>query len=209
MNYIAVIGDVISSRETADRSALQERLQAAISVMNELFRASLASSFVLTLGDEFQGLLKAPEELARLLARCRVELFPTEVRFGIGVGPLDTPLEPLSLGMDGPCFHRAREAVERASNRETYVEVSTTGDSTNQPVFSIYALLSAALRRRWTERQRHVVDLTMAGLEGKEIAARLAITPSAVSQHLRAAGASAIMEATQDWQDALGHGFSV
>jgi len=206
-NYVAVIGDIIGSREVEERGGLQTRLQATVARANLACRDTLASSFVLTLGDEFQGLLNSPDDLHWLLARFRADLHTAEVRFGIGIGPLETPLEPQALGMDGPCFHHAREAVERAAARETYVEVSIPDDSGDQGVFDVYAVLSAAIRHRWTRRQCQVVDLTMAGSEGKEVAVRLAITPSAVSQHLRAAGGQAIAQATRAWQAALQRAF--
>lgn len=202
-NYIAIIGDIVGSRESEGRGPLQDRLQAAISEANAIAREGLASSFILTLGDEFQGLLNSADPVRWVLARFRADLHPAEVRFGIGIGPLDTPLEPQALGMDGPCFHRARDAVKRAAARKTFVEVSVPDESDEPGLFDIYAVLYAAIRHRWTKRQRRVVDLTMAGLEGKEVATRLAITPSAVSQHLRAAGEHAIMEATLTWQAAL------
>jgi len=165
-SYIAVIGDIIASREAEERGALQARLKAAIAGANLACRNTLASSFILTLGDEFQGLLNSPDEMHRLLARFRADLHSAEVRFGIGIGPLDTPLEAQALGMDGPCFHRARDAVERAASRQTYVEVSIPDDSGDQGVFDIYAVLSAAIRHRWTRRQRQVVDLTLSYARG-------------------------------------------
>jgi hypothetical protein len=200
-NYIAVVADVVASRQVAERAELQTRLQETLKLVNDRFAGTVASRFVVTLGDEFQGLLHTPEGLQRILGLLRASLHPEELRLGLGLGRLDTPLQPQALGMDGPCFHHARAAVERAERLNTPVEVEA-----GWPVqaFAIYGALSGHIRRRWTLRQRKVADLSMSGMEGVDIAAQLSISPSAVSQHLRAAGWDALEQATSAWVEAIG-----
>ena len=194
--YLAIIGDVVGSRGVQDRRELQHRLREAIDLVNQRFEGSIASRFVLTIGDEFQGLMVGVDAIDRLMALLRSAVHPVELRFGLGVGRLDTPLEPVALGMDGPCFHRARSAIERAENQDTLIEVMVDSDEKG---FTIYSLLYAGMRRHWTERQQQVVDLAMAGMSGKETARHLGITPSAVSQHLKAAEAEFVFNATEVW----------
>jgi len=199
-NYIAVVGDVVASRQAPERGELQSRLQQALGQVNERFAGVVASRFVLTLGDEFQGLLLSPDDLQHILGLLWASAHPEELRFGLGLGRLDTPLQPQALGMDGPCFHHARAAVERAERLKTPVEVEA-----GWPVqaFAIYAMLWGHIRSRLTNKQRRVADLSMSGLEGVEIASRLSISPSAVSQHLRAAGWAALEPATAAWVEAI------
>jgi tetrahydromethanopterin S-methyltransferase subunit G len=198
--YLAIVGDVVRSRELEDRGGFQQRLSKSITRVNEEFSSSIASDFVITIGDEFQGLMKRAEEIPQLLAMIRSETYPIEQRIGIGIGRLDTQLEPIAIGMDGPCFHRARDAIERAKSSGTSIEVETGHlDET----FRIYALLYSCLRKQWTLRQQQVFDLSMMGFSGKAIAQRLGITPSAISQHLSAVEADVIFEATQIWVDVL------
>lgn len=196
MNYLAVIGDVVGSRQAPDRGGLQQRLQGGLRDVNAAFETSVAAEFVLTVGDEFQGLLTGAQELDKLLATLRTHAFPAELRLGLGIGRLDTRLEKQALGMDGPCFHRARQAIERAAERRTPIE---TDGGQPQAAFEIYAQMVGYMRKRWTSRQRQVVDLVGSGLEGQEVAAHLSITPSAVSQHLRAAGSRYLGAATALW----------
>jgi DNA-binding CsgD family transcriptional regulator len=194
--YLAIIGDVIRSRQVADRASLQARLAHALSRLNADAPADLAARFVLTVGDEFQGLLASAERLVPILSALRTAAHPDELRFGLGIGELATPLQPDAIGMDGPCFHRARAAIERAVERGTTVEVDA-----GAPVaaFDTYAILYSALRTGWTERQRQVLDLALAGMSGKGIATALDISPSAVSQHLTAANHDAVEVATDLW----------
>jgi DNA-binding CsgD family transcriptional regulator len=198
--YLAIIGDVVRSRQAADRASLQARLMAALERLNADRRAAVAAHFVLTVGDEFQGLLASPERLVEILATLRSAAHPEELRFGLGIGGLSTPLRADAIGMDGPCFHRARAAIELAEARGTTIEVDRGSPA---PAFGLYAILYAALRSGWTERQRQVLDLALAGNAGRAIAARLEITPSAVSQHLAAANHDAVAAATALWLDQI------
>jgi DNA-binding CsgD family transcriptional regulator len=202
--YLAIIGDVVGSKEVEDRRNLQQRLRVVVDRANRLFTKTIAAGFVLTIGDEFQGLMSGVDGVDKLLADIRASVYPIELRFGLGIGGLETPLEMVALGMDGPCFHRARSAIERAATRETLVEVEA---AQALPAFHIYSLLYAGLRERWTSRQKQVFDLSMSGVAGKSIALRLGVTASAVSQHLRAAEAERISSATQYWIESLRIGF--
>jgi DNA-binding transcriptional ArsR family regulator len=198
--YLAIIGDVVRSRELQDRGEFQQRLRGSLSMVNDAFSPFIASNFMLTIGDEFQGLLNSAEKVPQILALIRSEIHPIEQRVGIGIGGLDTTLEPTAIGMDGPCFHRARDAIERAKVAQTSIEVGTRDFD---DAFRIYALLYSSIRSQWTARQRQVFDLSMMGITGKEVAERLGVSPSAVSQHLSAAGANAVFDATRIWVEIL------
>ena len=56
--YLALIADVIDSKIVQERFDLQKHLEKTLQKINELFKDCLASAFTLTLGDEFQALLK-------------------------------------------------------------------------------------------------------------------------------------------------------
>ena len=194
--FFAVIGDIIGSRKVDDRAGLQRQLNTGLADVNRQYAKQIASEYLLTIGDEFQGLLRTSKDLDRILASLRVAVHPVDLRFGIGVGGLVTPLREQAIGMDGPSFQRAREAIERAKERSTQIEVEC-GEA--HPGFEIYSLLFSGMRRSWTERQRQIIDLSMSGMEGVEIARLLEISQPAVSQHLRAAGAAYVRKATATW----------
>lgn len=44
-------------------------------------------------------------------------IHPIQLRFGLGFGPLNTSIKENALGMDGPAFYSAREAIKTASDR--------------------------------------------------------------------------------------------
>lgn len=202
--YVAVIGDIVNSRQVPDRARLQTIARRVLARVNRQYRAHVASRFIMTVGDEFQGLLSGTAELDQLLACIRAELNPVEVRFGIGIGNLETKLLPSAIGMDGPCFHRARSALQRAAKEGMPVDVKA---ASREPAFEIYGWMFDALRDRWTERQRLVMDLVMSGMRGIEVAEKIDVRPSAISQHFEAARGYQVLMATSSWTEALDDAF--
>ena len=88
--YCAMIGDLINSKKllAEDRAAIQERLKALLNGVNENFSSFLVSPFLMTLGDEFQGVLTAAKpalEIIEFLGQNLLE-FPIQIRYGIGNG---------------------------------------------------------------------------------------------------------------------------
>src|SRR5712692_4014319 len=116
LQSIALIGDVVRSRELPGRQRHQVQLglEQLAATINQRYRRAIAARFLVTLGDEFQGVLKRAEILPDLIWHIERTLANTEVRIGIGFGTLNTRLKPVALGMDGSACHAARAAIERA-----------------------------------------------------------------------------------------------
>lgn len=110
MKYLAVIGDIVDSKQLPRRGEFQARLAATL---KDISRAkTLASPYTITLGDEFQAVYKGAGTLFADIFAIMQEAHPARVRFAIGVGELTTKINPKqALGMDGPAFHRARETI--------------------------------------------------------------------------------------------------
>ena len=126
MNYIAIIGDIIDSRNLRDRNQVQKKLMDQLGKINRLYSDDIKADFKITLGDEFQGLMysesKAPIEVICKLAQM---LYPVKIRFGIGVGDISTKIiENQPAMMDGPCFHMARKAITKLKENEGKKEVA-------------------------------------------------------------------------------------
>ena len=106
--YYALIGDIIESRRLANRAQQQEALSQVLDNLNDRYQAHLASRFSLTLGDEFQGLVKVGAPIFQMIDELRLALPELNLRFGLGLGEILTSINPaLSLGADGPAYWRA------------------------------------------------------------------------------------------------------
>lgn len=151
--YVALIADVAASRALAParRARLQAALRRALPGLDRRLRAERAARCGITLGDELQALLRTPAALWRLAHELRV-LFPDiEWVIAAGRGPLTTPLRPGAAApeLDGPCFHRARAALERAKAQRLVFALDGFTPAV-EPLVAYYS----ALHWSWTARQR-------------------------------------------------------
>ena len=55
MIYIAIIGDLISSKAITNRPKSQKQLQNLLNQINKKYKELLKSAFTITTGDEFQA----------------------------------------------------------------------------------------------------------------------------------------------------------
>lgn len=189
--YIAVIGDLVASRSLApaQRQQVQERFQAALDEVNQQFSKEVAARFLITVGDEAQGLLKQRDPLYAILRRIQIRLFPAEIVFGVGVGSLTTEIGEFAIGADGPAFHRARQALTEAkSERKEYGKAIVrdvkflSENPMVDPVVNALFLALAVLRRHWTEKQTRVLNLLEQGRSQKEVAETLGMALSNVNR---------------------------
>ncbi len=184
--YVALIGDLIASRELEDRAAAQERVVAALGGVNDGWKDELAARFVVTLGDEFQGLLVRADHAFDVVATLERVLGGVRARYGVGVGELATPLQPDAIGMDGPCFHRAREAVERGKRDDRWITVAGFGEARDEVINGLFRLMGG-VRRSWTEVQAETVFVARELREQKAAAAARGVSEATVSKALKAA----------------------
>ena len=66
--YIAIIGDIVNSKKLDDRNAVQINLKSLLKRINEKYTEDIASNFMITLGDEFQGLLKCGNNVMNIIS---------------------------------------------------------------------------------------------------------------------------------------------
>lgn len=184
--YLAIIGDIRRSREVAERAELQKLIERALGEINSRFADCIAAGFVITLGDEFQGLLVEPSCGLRVLVALDLALGgDASIRYGVGWGEVTTDLRSVALGMDGPCFHRAREAVAEGKRLNRWATVSGFGLD-DEVLNGIFWLLGAT-RERWTHVQRETVSQARSARTQREVAEARGVNESSISQALKAA----------------------
>lgn len=125
MKYIALIGDIISSKNIQDRLDFQNRLSNIFQDIS-IDNSSIVSPYTITLGDEFQALYKSGKGLMVDIVRIMALLYPVRIRFSIGIGKIDTEINKTqALGMDGSAFHIAREGIIKMKNDELKSNVTS------------------------------------------------------------------------------------
>lgn len=193
--YLALIADVIDSKMVQERLDLQKQVEKTLQKMNELFGDYLASRFTLTLGDEFQALLKVDAPIFQIIDTLRSELTPTQLRFGIGLGEIVTAIDPLqSVGADGPAYWNARAAINFVHQKNDYgnTQIYFSSGKENQDYF-VNALIASgeAIRSGWRESQEEILlnllkrSVYSETFSQQDLAQSLAINPSALSKRLK------------------------
>ncbi len=112
--YCAVIFDLKQSRMLANRSQVQRILIESIRLYNKEFSEWIVTPFLIIMGDEWQGLLRAATDYRETINffRSRLEL-PFYV--GVGIGECTVFHEELTVNqLDGPAFYQARQALQLA-----------------------------------------------------------------------------------------------
>ena len=193
--YLALIADVIDSKMVQERFDLQKQVEKTLQKMNELFGDYMVSRFTLTLGDEFQALLKVDAPIFQIIDTLRSELTPTQLRFGIGLGEIVTAIDPLqSVGADGPAYWNARAAINFVHQKNDYgnTQIYFSSGKENQDYF-VNALIASgeAIRSGWRESQEEILlnllkrSVYSETFSQQDLAQSLAINPSALSKRLK------------------------
>lgn len=194
MKPTGLIWFVVTADQRRSRSAA-DRVPAALALLGEM-SPEPTLPFERTAGDEIQCLSDKAETVVgavRLLTRLG------DWRIGIGCGQVQLPLPSSTRESRGPAYLAAREAVEEASGIPTQLALRrartvAAADYRDVDVPAMDAQTALWLVRHTLERRTRqgweLVDLLDAGLSNQQAAARLGISPSAVSQRGRAAAAA-------------------
>ncbi|QIK76077.1 SatD family protein [Nocardioides piscis] len=205
MSSIALIGDLVGSRHSGDRRALHRVLQQALDDVNTALEPS--TPLRITLGDEHQGVFDSLGDAITASLLVRLSLLPEhDIRHGIGRGSVEVLTEDPRVE-DGPGWWAARAAIEavsaaegraaQRSQRTAYVaaDPSEVGRAGEVAAVNAGLLLRDQLVTGLSPRSLSVLRGLLAGQTQRDLADRLDISPSAVSQRVRADGLGAIVAA--------------
>lgn len=195
--YAAVIGDIIGSKESSDRYDVQQKMKKVLKYINDTYQEHLASEFMITLGDEFQGLLKDRKMIIGIINDIEMAMLPIKIRFGIGIGAINTEINyKRSIEVDGPAYNRARKMIERLEERNAqYEEIhfnimicsGKENENIDQLLNSVFSVC-CALKRNWSKRQIEIINAFIIHDENQyKTAEALHIGQSSVSRALKKA----------------------
>lgn len=197
-----LIGDVVDSREAPDRLLLHAHLARGLA----LCPVPAAQAPVITVGDEFQACYADVGTAVLASLHLRLRLLPeVDVRFGIGLGPVQTldadRTPPLQ---DGPGWWAARTAIDEAHELARHPATRTTrsryrpADGADGPppawVNALLATRDLAIARMSPRSRR----LLLGGLSDRTqilMAKDEGISQSAVSQAFSRDGLAVLVEA--------------
>ena len=119
MQYYAIIGDIKRFKKIENRCEIQEKLKKILDNVNSIYNNDISAKFLITLGDEFQGLLEMTAPILEIIKYIQREIYPIKLRFGVGIGNVSTLINhEAAIGADGPAFYAAREMIEFLREQE-------------------------------------------------------------------------------------------
>ncbi len=190
-DYLAIIGDLVASRAmpAGERVRVQETFEEALAQVNVRYEKEVAAAFLITAGDETQGLLCRPHRCYDILREIEIAITPARIVFGVGYGSLTTEVREVAVGMDGPAFHLAREALEKAKEeRKAYgksilrdVRFSSAGRGDDKLINALFLSLSV-IRSHWAPKQSEILSLIESGVSQSQISESKGVPMSNISR---------------------------
>jgi hypothetical protein len=200
MTSATLIGDLVGSRVAVDRRRLHDRLREVLDAVNDT--AEPQTPLRITVGDEYQGSFATVGAAIATALRVRLALLPeADVRHGVGWGEV-TVLADEPRVEDGPGWWAARDAIEvvaeaehRAATRRrrTAYRRAPGTDGPDPAAVEAALMLRDHIVSGLSDRSVSVLRGLLVGSTQREIAERLAITGSAVSQRVRADGLALVV----------------
>jgi hypothetical protein len=198
---IALIADMVRSRELSriQRPRVQEKFKDFVGYLNKTYSRNILSRFVITLGDEFQGLLSSATPIPDLMWDIEHRFSDRNLRVGMGFGALDTPVQREAINVDGPVLHFARAAIQTAREKRMYGGVFLGFGEVNA-VMNGMARILWFHRSRLTKTQLRIAELLRKGKSQSDAAEELNITRQAISKQVVAMGWWPYVEAEDAWR---------
>lgn len=201
-----LIGDLVASREVADRRGLHHRLTEALAAAADALRDDLVAQAPLqiTVGDEFQGGFRTIGAAlhAALLIRTdlRIGQPDADLRCGISWGGVEV-LDRRTGVQDGPGWWSARDAIEEAEqlaeapSTRTVRTIAHLGSDQHQLQDAVNAALATRdhLLARLDDRSLRILHRMSRQDSKRTIAEAEGISASAVSQRAQRDGLDAIV----------------
>lgn len=148
--YTVITADIIESRKITDRKNVQTKIKSMLKKINKRYKRIISVKFSLTLGDEFQGLIKDLVNSYELIKVIEKEMYPLKIRFGVGYGKVSTPFSQKIGEMDGECFVNSREALELSRKLNQNIAYKTGFEEKDLAINTILMLISA-IKESWKD----------------------------------------------------------
>lgn len=128
MRYCTIICDIKNSKCLNHREDIQYKIIEMLKITNNKFKEIIISPFVITAGDEWEGLLEYPSNYMNIIKF--FNSFVPEIKFysGVGIGNLSIIDPKLTTNqLYGSTFYRARDAINYAKKNNLPLVVLANG----------------------------------------------------------------------------------
>lgn len=158
--FYALIGDMVDSRRLSseERNEAQKLLRNELDQLNRAWADQIASKFLITLGDECQGLMLITGDPVTAALGLIHAFLPYRIRFAIGCGDIHAAINPeAAIGADGPAFHHARRVIDKMKKDHNARLRFALSDTKKEEELNTIAMLCDRLANQWTSKQEDLV----------------------------------------------------
>lgn len=190
-----VTADVVGSKsyDSASRVRLQKELYRGWNLVESYYEGAFRSEmgFRITAGDEFQYICKNFKAaiLSFTMLRAYLRTIPVQpivtIRAAISTGEIVIRRGKNPYEMDGPAFHSARQSIENLKSWGGLTEVRYEQHDDVAATIGLFLGLMDKVYEDWTRAQAKVIFHRLHGMSGNEIADKLHVAPSTISNHLK------------------------
>jgi|GEM_PF-6404170 len=159
-NYTAVIMDIRASKkmEPETRRRCQEKLGRVLGAANDVYGRYMESQAEFSAGDSIQALFRKPVDGLMFCFFVRALMYPFTLYTGAGIGGLTVQVENAgSNAQDGPCYHLAREALEKCGGIKDILFAG--GDELTCAFLNNLLFVANVMRSGQTAKQRDLQNL--------------------------------------------------
>ena len=185
-NYFVLLGDVVLSRNIANREEFQLRLQSACEKAFRQYPATFYTKIKLLKGtDEIGAVLNSRQDVFSIINLILDEVHPYQIRFSLVRDIIDVGEESDDVAsMDGPAFHRASVVINQLKQNGLLFNIATGETVTDMSITNQVSML-LLLRQRWSVKHYKIVMEYRNGKSQQAIANNLNFSQQEVSRLLR------------------------
>jgi|SRR5688572_20578493 hypothetical protein len=186
--YAVIMGDIVGSEHAASVKAMHNAFNRAVTSANKRHGADIASPLIITLGDEFQGLVLSLSKAWDVAASMRLRLLQDGVscRFVIGVAKPQTPINPKrAWNMMGPGLADARERLNDKQATNAY-RFSLPDDALSADLLDAIGDALTEVESDWTPTQLSYYAASRSERTNAKVAASLGIAERTFYKVMRA-----------------------
>ncbi|QGZ96508.1 SatD family protein [Terricaulis silvestris] len=203
-SLVVLMGDIVGSEAAPSVRRMHQVFNSAVAGANRKHAAAIVSPLTITLGDEFQGLVRTLSAALEVALALRLKLLQGGVRcrFVIGAVKVETPVNTTrAWNMMGPGLADARARLNQKDVDNAY-RFSLPGDDLIGALLDAVGDSLTQNEAAWTETQLNYYVASRGERTNAKVAASLGISERGLYKVLRAARAdfharqSAVIEDT-------------
>jgi hypothetical protein len=177
IDNIILMADVVDSRK-ADQKMLLKNFKAVIEYANRKNKADLLSPMTITLGDEFQSVIKNLAVGLNIIIDIEERLISTrmdfKLRYVLLEGQIETPVNPkIGYGMMGSGLTASREYLEQLKKTKHRVCINIKDNKRSDALGNAFIIFQELVDSWRMEKDYYIVTEFLKGLDYKKAAEKL------------------------------------